>query len=64
MNRHIPGLEQTLSGKPQLVDGFYLVRVDRIAYRYDARRPHFWLHLAVIEPKLVRPGVPFQIVLF
>jgi hypothetical protein len=31
MTRHVPGLEQTVSGKQPLVDGFYLVRVDRIA---------------------------------
>ena len=51
MTRHVPGLEQTFSNRQPLVDGFYLVRVDRIAYRYDPRRPYFWLHLAVREPK-------------
>jgi hypothetical protein len=51
MKRHVPGLEQTVSGKHPLVDGFYLVRVDRIAYRYDSRRPHFWIHFGVLEPK-------------
>ena len=51
MTRRFPGLEQTIYKDDELADGFYLVRVQRISYRYDARRPHFWLRLAVLEPK-------------
>jgi hypothetical protein len=51
MTRRVPGLEQTLFDEYDLPDGFYLVRVQRIFYRYNLRHPYFWLRLTVLEPK-------------
>ncbi len=49
--RRIPGLRQTaLPSDDDVPDGLYLVRVDRLQYRYDRQKPYFTVRLAVIEP--------------
>ncbi len=49
--RRIPGLHQTaLPSEDDVPDGLYLVRVDRLQYRYDRQKPYFTVRLAVIEP--------------
>ena len=32
-------------------DGLFLVRVDRVAYRWQAQKPYYQIRFAVIEPK-------------
>ncbi len=49
--RRIPGLHRTaLPSEDDVPDGLYLVRVDRLQYRYDRQKPYFAVRLAVIEP--------------
>ncbi len=49
--RRIPGLRETApSQSADVPDGLYLVRVDRVQYRYDRQKPYFSVRLAVIEP--------------
>jgi hypothetical protein len=48
--RHLPGLRQTLSEEQDVVDGFYLVRVERIFYKYAQLKPFFSLRLCVLAP--------------
>ncbi|MBA2679454.1 MAG: hypothetical protein H0U76_13775 [Ktedonobacteraceae bacterium] len=50
MRRHIPGLhsrEQALEGS---LDGLFLVRIDRAAYRLHPQKPFLALQFAVLEP--------------
>jgi hypothetical protein len=52
MTRRIPGLHETdPSTAGEVPDALYLVRVDRVQYRWHARRPHYLLHFAVLEPQ-------------
>ncbi len=50
MKRHIPDLH----GKPQAGDdsleGAFLVRVDRVFYRWHPQRPFYVLRFAILEP--------------
>jgi hypothetical protein len=57
MTRRFPGLHQT-SAPAELADGVYLVRVERVQYRWNAQKPHYSLRFAVLEPKPVA-GISF-----
>ena len=51
MRRHIPGLhskQQDLEGN---LDGLFLVRVERAAYRWHRQKPFLALQFVVLEPK-------------
>ncbi len=49
--RRIPGLRQTaLPSDDDVPDSLYLVKVDRLQYRFDRQKPYFTVRLAVIEP--------------
>jgi hypothetical protein len=50
MKRHIPGLHGK-SRINEILEGVFLVRVDRAYYRWHPQRPFFVLHFAVLEPK-------------
>ena len=51
MRRRIPGLRQSIANNNDDVpDGVYLVRVDRVQYRYDKQKPYFTVRLAIVEP--------------
>jgi hypothetical protein len=50
MRRRIPGLKSVTSISEDVPDGFFLVRVDRLHYRWDRQKPFFSLRLTVIEP--------------
>jgi hypothetical protein len=50
MRRRIPGLRQTTLNNDDVPDGAYLVRVDRVQYRYDKQKPYFTVRLSVLEP--------------
>ena len=51
MKRRIPGLSQAALPLSEVPAGLYLVRVERVQYRWDREKPHYKLHLAVVEPK-------------
>jgi len=50
MRRCIPGLKSVASINEDIPDGFFLVRVDRLHYRWDRQKPFFSIRLSVIEP--------------
>ena len=50
MKRHIPGLHSK-SLSSELLEGVFLVRVDRAYYRWHSQRPFFVLRFAVLEPQ-------------
>ncbi len=51
MKRHIPGLRQAAQNGDDLLEGVFLVRVDRAFYRWHPQKPFFSLRLSVLEPK-------------
>jgi hypothetical protein len=51
MKRHIPGLREAAQNGEDVLEGLFLVRIDRAFYRWHPRKPFFSLRLAVLEPK-------------
>ncbi len=51
MKRRIPGLSQAALPMDEVPDGLYLVRVERVQYRWDKQKPYYSLRFAVCEPK-------------
>ena len=53
MTHRFQGLNQTAQEAPtgELPDGIYLVRVDKVHYRWHARKPVYLLRLSVLEPR-------------
>jgi hypothetical protein len=51
MKRRIPGLSQAALPITEVPDGLYLVRVERIQYRWDKQKPYYAVRLAVVEPE-------------
>jgi hypothetical protein len=51
MKRQIPGLNRNNGNGKQILEGIFLVRVERVFYRWHPKRPFFVLRFAVIEPK-------------
>jgi hypothetical protein len=52
MRRRIQGLhEADPSAVSPVRDGVFLVRVERVHYRWDARKPFYLLRFSVLEPK-------------
>ncbi|HEX6879690.1 MAG TPA: hypothetical protein VF135_04935 [Terriglobales bacterium] len=50
--RRIPGLRTAVgSNNDDVPEGLYLVRVNRLQYRYDRQKPYFTVRLVVIEPE-------------
>jgi len=50
MTRRFPGLHET-SSPAEVPDGVYLVRVERVNYRWHAQKPYYSVRFAVLEPK-------------
>src|SRR5712692_1561958 len=50
MKRRFPGLSQTASGT-EPPDGLYLVRVDRLQYRWAKQKPFYVVRFSVLEPQ-------------
>ena len=48
--RRFPGLHQT-SLPAEVPDGLYLVRVERVQYRWHAQKPYYSVRFVVLEPK-------------
>ncbi len=51
MKRRFPGLSQAALPMSEVPDGLYLVRVERVQYRWDKQKPYYKIGLAVLEPK-------------
>jgi len=50
MKRRFAALQETDSANP-MQDGIFLVRVQKVEYRWHAQKPFYILRLCVIEPK-------------
>ena len=51
MKRHIPGLRGEGQRSDDMLEGAFLVRVDRVFYRWQPQRPFYVLRLAILEPQ-------------
>ena len=51
MRRHIPGLHSKQQDLESNLDGLFLVRVERAAYRWHRQKPFLALEFVVLEPK-------------
>jgi hypothetical protein len=51
MRRHIPGLYSKQQDLESNLDGLFLVRVERAAYRWHRQKPFLALQFVVLEPK-------------
>jgi hypothetical protein len=51
MTRHIPGLHSESRDGNGLLEGSFLVRVDRAFYRWHPQKPFFALRFSILEPK-------------
>ena len=58
VKRRIPGLSQAALPMIEVPDGLYLVRVERIQYRWDKQKPFYAVRLAVVEPARTPYGRP------
>src|SRR6476661_1433823 len=51
MKRYVSGLNQASTGASDaLIDGLFLVRVERIQYRWHRQKPFYAIQFSVIEP--------------
>ncbi len=50
MTRRVIGLSQTAQPVQEIRDGVYLVRIQRVQYRWEKNKPYYAVWLAVIEP--------------
>ena len=50
MKRHIPGLSQAALPISEVPDGLYLVRVERMQYRWDKQKPYYKVEFVIVEP--------------
>ena len=51
MKRHIPGLHREGHNGDDILEGIFLVRVERAFYRWHPQRPFFVLRFEILEPK-------------
>ena len=51
MKRRIPGLSQAALPISEVPDGLYLLRVERMQYRWDKTKPYYAVRFTVVEPK-------------
>jgi hypothetical protein len=56
MNRHFPGLHSEGSRGDEILQGVFLVRVDRAYYRWHPQKPFFVLSFAILEPRISLPA--------
>jgi len=50
MKRLIPGLHAESSASEHILDGAFLVRVDRVFFRWHPQRPFYALRFVILEP--------------
>ncbi len=51
MKRHLPGLHSEGPHGDEVLQGVFLVRVDRAYYRWHPQKPFFVLSFAILEPQ-------------
>ena len=51
MKRRIPGLHQQAQNRDDVLEGVFLVRVERASYRYHPQKPFFALCFAILQPE-------------
>jgi hypothetical protein len=51
MKRHIPGLHCEQRQNEEVLEGIFLVRIDRAFYRWHPQRPFYVLNFAIFEPR-------------
>jgi len=51
MRRHIPGLHLERPDNADLLEGLFLVRVDRAFFRWQTKKPFLELRFVVLEPR-------------
>ena len=51
MRRRIPGLHQQAQNGDGILEGIFLVRVERASYRYHPKKPFFALCFAILQPE-------------
>ena len=51
MKRHIAGLNGETHKSENILEGVFLVRVDRVFYRWHPQRPFYVLRLIVLDPR-------------
>src|SRR6202167_5902343 len=51
MKRQIPGLHREGRNGDEILEGVFLVRVDRAFYRWHPQRPFYVLNLSILEPR-------------
>jgi len=49
MKRQIPGLQHDL--QDGILEGIFLVRIERAFYHWHSQRPYYVIHSAILEPK-------------
>jgi hypothetical protein len=50
VKRHIPGLRSDVRSEPDILEGVFLVRVDRVFYRRHPERPFYAVRFSMLEP--------------
>jgi len=55
MKRHIPGLNTESKNSDDYLEGLFLVRVDRVNFRWHPQKPCYLIRFVVIEPEEFRP---------
>ncbi len=51
MRRRIPGLHQQAQNGDYVLEGIFLVRVERASYRYHPKKPFFALSFTILQPE-------------
>src|SRR6202007_1138540 len=51
MKRRIPGLHDQRQNSEAVLNGAFLVRVDRVFFRWHPQRPFYALQFAILEPE-------------
>jgi hypothetical protein len=51
MKRHVPGLHLGVGDNDGVLEGLFLVRIDRASYRWHQKKPFFALRFSVLDPQ-------------
>jgi hypothetical protein len=51
MKRYLPGLHSSQPANHTLLEGLFLVRIDRALFRWQAKKPFLEIRLVILEPK-------------
>jgi len=51
VKRRVPGLHLGTGDEGGVLEGLFLVRIDRVFYRWHPKKPYFALRFSVLDPK-------------